>query len=443
MSLRKDVSGPYRTLGIGAIIRCARKQKGWSLPQLASQLQISAATLSNIETGKVVVTLDRLMMMSDILGIPREQLFPSSENRHFEIVRRIGRAQTRVVGIKGAGAIGPLAYHHVVHPLAQGFASRQIEPLHIEVLPVPDEKVSLINHGLEEFFFVLRGEVECLLETPDGLVRPVLGEGDCMYFWSYLPHCIRSTMSKPADTIHVLCSAPAGNTNGQRSDTTTVFSEPSTATLSERVAIRVSSLRQALGMSRIEFAAEIGVGTRRLAEIEGGRKAIPIDFLLVVSKRFRKPVEYFLAGSVVPKPYYFIQRAHEICNVPPRKRRDRRDNPKATAIFRPLARGFSSRSMHPYYVKLPDLEGGSYTHHEHHGQEFVYVLNADVKLLTVLNGKRVTESLSAGDSCFIDSTVPHRFVGARVNPFEPLSAVVIDVFWCPLGEDYLFDAQED
>jgi hypothetical protein len=48
----------------------------------------------------------------------------------------------------------------------------------------------------------------------------------------------------------------------------------------------------------------------------------------------------------------------------------------------------------------------------------------------------------AGDACFIDSTVPHRFVGTNVNPFEPRAAEVLTVFWSPLGEAYLFDPDE-
>ena len=171
MPKKQDVSGQYQRLGIGDGIRRARKHKGWSLPQLASQLQISAATLSNIETDKVVLDLDRLMLISDILGMPLDQHFPATEHRHFEIMRRIGGAHIPVVGLKTTGNNGPLAYHHVVHSLARGFIGKHIEPFHIAVLPVPDENVSLINHGHEEFFFVLRGEVECLLQTPDGLAR--------------------------------------------------------------------------------------------------------------------------------------------------------------------------------------------------------------------------------------------------------------------------------
>jgi hypothetical protein len=76
--------------------------------------------------------------------------------------------------------------------------------------------------------------------------------------------------------------------------------------------------------------------------------------------------------------------------------------------------------------------------HEHHGQEFVYVLTGEVKLVTVLDGQDVTETLSAGDSCLIDSTIPHQFVGVGLNPYQAAGAEIIDVFWCPLGENYLF-----
>ena len=90
-------------------------------------------------------------------------------------------------------------------------------------------------------------------------------------------------------------------------------------------------------------------------------------------------------------------------------------------------------------MKLPEIETGQLTIREHNGQVFVYVLNGGVKLLTVLAGKPVAETLSAGDSCFIDATVPHRFVGLRLSPFEQRNAEVISIFWCPLGETYLFD----
>lgn len=440
MPVFKDFSEQHEALGIGRRIRHIRKQKGWVLQELASKLDMSPATLSNIETDKLVLDLDRLAALSEALGIAPDQLVPPTDSRHFEIVRRNGAVRTdvRLVGAKTDDRPG--AYHNLVHPLAHAFVGKHIEPFHIQVSRVDDAEVSLINHGHEEFFFVLRGEVECLLQTPEGMVRPVLGEGDSMYFWSHLPHCIRSTTSTPADTIHVLCAAQADQSHEELNDSMAIVSQASPLTLSERFADRVRSLRRASGMALEPFAAEIGVGARRLAEIERGRKPIPIDLALKVCRRFRKPLEFFLAGAVVAKPYYFVQRASEIANVPARTRREPTDQAPATAItFKPLASGFLNRSIHPYYVQLPEIETGQPTIREHNGQVFVYVLNGGVKLLTVLAGRPVAETLSAGDSCFIDATVPHRFVGAGLNPFEPRNAEIISVFWCPLGERYLFD----
>jgi hypothetical protein len=96
--------------------------------------------------------------------------------------------------------------------------------------------------------------------------------------------------------------------------------------------------------------------------------------------------------------------------------------------------------MHPYYVTLATGSGRDASPiRERLGQEFIYVLNAEVEVRTIVDGKPYLETLVAGDACFIDSTVPHRFLGTHVNPLEPRAAEVLTVFWSPLGEAYLFD----
>jgi mannose-6-phosphate isomerase-like protein (cupin superfamily) len=162
--------------------------------------------------------------------------------------------------------------------------------------------------------------------------------------------------------------------------------------------------------------------------------------VLFACRRFRKPLEYFLSSNQHDGPPYFLQRASEIRQTPARTRRRLVDAGWSETQFRSLASGFGTRGMFPYYVKLRH-PGHRYdiSLHEHHGQEFVYVLNGQVTLVTILNGKRVTETMVAGDTCFIDSTVPHRFLGMGLSPYDESSAEIIDVYWCPLGESYLFE----
>ena len=68
---------------------------------------------------------------------------------------------------------------------------------------IPDEEVRFISHHREEFLFVTRGTLECLLQTPDGPARETLSPGDCIYFWSHLPHCLRAATDEGASAIEI------------------------------------------------------------------------------------------------------------------------------------------------------------------------------------------------------------------------------------------------
>jgi transcriptional regulator with XRE-family HTH domain len=209
--------------------------------------------------------------------------------------------------------------------------------------------------------------------------------------------------------------------------------------LTGQIADALAALRQSAGMSMSDFARELKISVRTLADIERGRKSASIEVLLAACRRFRKPLEYFLSSHTHERPFYVIQRASEIAGLPPRPRRRLVDSTWSETQYRSLASGFGPRGMYPYYVKLRSPAPHAASLHEHHGQEFVYVLNGEVTLATVADGKRYSEKLVAGDTCFIDSTVPHRFLGTGLSPYDQSSAEIIDVYWCPLGESYLFE----
>jgi uncharacterized RmlC-like cupin family protein len=102
-----------------------------------------------------------------------------------------------------------------------------------------------------------------------------------------------------------------------------------------------------------------------------------------------------------------------------------------------LALGFADRGLHPYYLQFfnGDPDGRL---HQHHGQEFIYVLDGELEFVTGSDGGQ-TELLHPGDSIFLDSSVPHQLRGHSRNPFAAASAEVLEVFWTPLGIGYLFD----
>ena len=428
-------------LEIGTRVRQQRRRRGLSLQDLSAKIGVSTATLSNLERGRMALDVDRLLALASALSVDYADLVPRAGRTHFEIIRR-SALKTPAPPARALDREGqPLPYHNLVRPLALGVSGKQIEPFLIRAMPVAEDHLSFINHGHEEFFFVLNGAIECRLQTPDGLIIETLREGDCMYFWSSLPHCIRSARNEPSDAIHVLCVAQSDRLTEQQHTTATILSSEWPLTLRQRVGGRIKSLRIVSRMAVAEFADAAGVSARWLAEVERGQKPIPIELLLALGRRFQKPLDFFLVGAVAPPPYCFVQRAADLAQVPPRTRRwfDTGSIPRAE-VFRPLARGFQNRSMHPYYVTLAKGSDGVVSPiREHLGQEFIYVLNAEVEVRTIVDGRPFLETLVAGDACFIDSTVPHRFDGTPVNPFEPRAAEVLTVFWSPLGEAYLFD----
>ena len=94
--------------------------------------------------------------------------------------------------------------------------------------------------------------------------------------------------------------------------------------------------------------------------------------------------------------------------------------------------------MYPYFIKLLNVDIETLTLHEHHGQEFIYVLDGQLELTTYAEHQQVKDTLGPGDCIYLDSSVPHLVRGHSRNPYAETSATVIDVFWCPLGESYLF-----
>jgi hypothetical protein len=94
--------------------------------------------------------------------------------------------------------------------------------------------------------------------------------------------------------------------------------------------------------------------------------------------------------------------------------------------------------MYPYFIRLRNARDETLVAHEHHSHEFIYVLEGEIELSSLAGDREVRERLQPGDCCYLDSTIPHLARGRTRNPFSESAADVIDVFWSPLGERYLF-----
>src|SRR5262249_48826663 len=150
--------------------------------------------------------------------------------------------------------------------------------------------------------------------------------------------------------------------------------------------------------------------------------------LLQLARQFRRPVEYFLSASLESRPGYYVQRGSEIEQLPIHYRKPRVEGKASRngGVFRPLAAGFPTRGLHPYYVKVKANAEETLAPHDHQGQEFIYVLDGEVELMTQAGGEEIVQVLRPGDCVFLESSAPHRLRGRSQNPFAETSAEMLE-----------------
>ena len=432
-------------LKLGDRIRETRQQQGVTLKQLAERLDTSPARLSQIENDRLRLDLHEVLSIAEALNIPLDALVPPDAALPYHIQRDADvRAQrARPILLASARTGGEAASPHSYWPLADLFVGRHLEPVLGHVAPLKDTELRFCYHDEEEFAFAVRGTLEFRIKTPEGERREELNRGDCVYFRSDLPHCFRSLDKEPAESLHVFCSPSASvGTGFERSSFRAIAYDGNGAgNPRQQVGERLRLLRDIHGWSLERVAHLAGLSERQLQRIERGDRPMPLESMLKLARAVGKPLRELIGLAPAREPYYVVQRSSQIPSIPNRKRRTPVERPSAppSKTCQPLVPGFPARDMYPYYLRMLNVELDTLTHHEHHGQEFIYVLEGELELMTHSKGEEVREVIRAGDSCYIDSTVPHLIRSWTRNPYSETSAEVIDVFWCPLGEAYLFE----
>ncbi len=442
MPVFSSLSLEYDQLGLGRQLRAERKRSGLTLRQLAERCGIAAARLSQIESGGHEPTFKQVGQIATALGVSLSAFFPPDRRMPYQIVREAdvrSRAPRTAVLLRRDRRREE--HHNQFWPLANDFVGRQLEPLLGRIMPVADQKALFCHHHDLEFVSVLAGEVDFRIRTPEGQKHETLGPGDCLLFRSSLSHCLRAAGSEPAETLHVLASAkPAAETGCDW------FSPQGAAHLDEQgdgtagsVGSELALLRIARGWSLSNVAEMAGVSVHRLEQFEQGARSIPLSGVMRLGRLFGAPLPSLIGCHVDEGPYYFLQRGSSLDQVPQRVRRAPNRQGGWPGTFHPLARDFPTRRMFPYLIRPCNAPGQSPQPHEHHGQEFFYVLEGELDLTISVEDTTVQQVLGPGDACYLDSSVPHVARARSRSPYSGASAEVIDVFWCPLGEHYLFE----
>ncbi len=135
---------------LGARIREARQDKGWTLTTLAERCGLSSSFLSQVERGLTTLSIVSLSAICQALGLPIASLFESSgslEERGATVTAADQQLHIRI-------GSSPVSYRYLTRQLP----AAPVEELLIAEFPAGCRQPDSIHKG-EEFGYVLAGQL--------------------------------------------------------------------------------------------------------------------------------------------------------------------------------------------------------------------------------------------------------------------------------------------
>jgi transcriptional regulator with XRE-family HTH domain len=182
------------TTEIGPRLRMLRHERGVSLRDLAARLGISASALSQIENGRMLPSVNRLVTIMAALDLPLAFAF-GGEGSGPEDVQSPGLGE---VSVARAGEIEPIVLSTGV--VYERLTPRPMPSLELFRSTYPPGSASsppgeFLRHPGFESGHMLAGAVT--VEYDDGTAYP-LGEGDAISHPATRPHRIANRSAQPA-----------------------------------------------------------------------------------------------------------------------------------------------------------------------------------------------------------------------------------------------------
>lgn len=168
---------------IGSRIRQIRKEKKLTLVEIAERTGVAQATLSRIETGGMIGTVESHEKIAEALGIGLAELYAGLDSRYEQL------CHTREAERK----ITPHGKNLQIELLTTESSKKKITPL---LMTLQAESRTAFEHcerGVEKFFYVLDGEAKITVEKEDFHLKT----GETLYLDASLPHQIANEKSRP------------------------------------------------------------------------------------------------------------------------------------------------------------------------------------------------------------------------------------------------------
>lgn len=165
--------------GVGSRLRAVRNGRRLTLTEVAHDAGISVSTLSRLESGQRRPTLELLLPLSRVYGIPLDELVGAPANGDPRIHIRPVRRHGQIILPLSRGTTGVHAFKHVLPP------SRK------PATPSPKA------HPGHEWLYVIHGKLRLVLGEQD----LVLEDGQAAEFDTRTPHWFGAAGDEPVEFL--------------------------------------------------------------------------------------------------------------------------------------------------------------------------------------------------------------------------------------------------
>lgn len=169
---------------LGALLRGLRNRNQWTLKEMSDESGIPVSTLSKVEHDRLTLTYDKLLQLSDRLGIPITELFAQPESAEQPVTAR------RSIGtIEDSVRVETPNYDY--YYLCTELRHKRIIPVVTRIRAKSTKEFGkLVSHPGEEYIYVLEGAIEVHTEFYDPVT---LSQGESIYIDSNMGHAYIAT----------------------------------------------------------------------------------------------------------------------------------------------------------------------------------------------------------------------------------------------------------
>jgi transcriptional regulator with XRE-family HTH domain len=185
---------------LGENLKALRQRHGWTLQEVSRQTGVAVSTLSKVENDQMSLTYDKLLQISEGLGLSLAEFLSSGEAEIAGLARRS-------VNHKDAGLRQTTPNYDYLY-LSTDITRKRMIPVLTRVRARSlGDFGPLLRHSGEEFIFVLEGTIEVHTEH----YQPIrLQTGESTYIDSDMGHAYIAVSRKDALVLGV-CSSPHPN----------------------------------------------------------------------------------------------------------------------------------------------------------------------------------------------------------------------------------------